>query len=142
MVELTIHLEARDSDLADGQIAGWIRSAIVQESARMKLERERVYAQELLILDTPTSDRENLLSGLAAAEDTESMAEDALFLEEVLMLLTPKQRVVIIETVIEDLPEHIVAVEFKTSQQAIHRLKRRALKKLRHNLSGSIDTYR
>lgn len=136
MVELAIHLETTNSNHMEAQVIAWFRTAIQQESARLERERKHLLIHELLILDAPsTPNGENMLSELVASENTEFMAEDELFLEGVLMVLTRKQRIVILETVIQEIPEKIVASEFRTTQQAVHRLKTRALKKLRAYLS-------
>lgn len=136
MIELAIRLEIADSERMEAQITAWFKTAIQQEGARLERKRNRLYVHELLVLNAPsTPNGEDMLSELAATEDTEFAAEDELFLEEVLMLLTLKQRIVILETVIEEMPEHVVAAELKTSQQAIHRLKTRALKRLKTYLS-------
>ncbi|MBC7106388.1 MAG: sigma-70 family RNA polymerase sigma factor, partial [Firmicutes bacterium] len=75
-----------------------------------------------------------LLDTLAAAQDFPAEVEDALFLRELLALLTPRQRQVIKATVLEERPEQEVAARLGMSQPAVHRAKYRALKRLRKHL--------
>ena len=136
MIELAIRFEVTDPGRTEAQLTAWFTNTIQREGARLEWERNHLYRHELLILDGPSTPHgQDMLSELAASDDTELVAEDEVFTEEVLMLLTLKQRMVILETVIQDVPEQIVADEFGTSQQAVHRLKVRALKKLRNYLS-------
>lgn len=136
MVKLAIHLERTDSDYTEAQITKWFTTAIRQESTRLEWERNRRNIHELSVLNAPSAlNEEDRMSELAANENTEVEAEDELFLEEVLALLTVRQRIVILKTVIRDVPEQVVAVELNTSQQAVHRVKARALKRLKHYLS-------
>jgi RNA polymerase sigma factor (sigma-70 family) len=110
----------------------WFVTGIRQEGARLARKREILRQRELLILNAPAEeDGEDMLYLLAAHSDTASEAEYHVFLETALSLLTPKQRTVIIATVIQGVPEHVLAEQLGITQQAVHRLKSRALKRLR-----------
>lgn len=113
----------------------WIATGIQREGYRLAKRRKRLYCHECLILNAPaTADGEELINRISATCDTAAEAEDDIFLEETLSLLTWKQRIVIFETVIEGIPENVVAREFGLSQQAIHFLKVRGLRKLKTHL--------
>lgn len=104
----------------------------------MSKRRKRLYNHELLILNVPTTaDDEEWLNCLATTSDTAAEAIGNTFVRETLSLLSRKQRIVVFETVIEDVPERVVANELGLSQQAIHRLKIRALRRLQVYLQSS-----
>lgn len=113
----------------------WLATGIQRESARLSKRRKRLYNYELLILNTPTTiDGEELVNCIATTSDTAAEALENTFVHEILSLLSRKQRIVVFETVIEDVPERVVADELGLSQQAIHRLKIRALRRLQLHL--------
>lgn len=126
------------ADSSDAQITAWLACVVRQESARLARKRSSVYAHELLILDDPLPEdggsRLHLLT--ASSSDTAAQAEAQLFLEQMLSVLTEKQRDVILATVIRGLSEQTVATDFHISQQSIGRLKARALKKLRRYMDA------
>ncbi|GEO25516.1 hypothetical protein AAC03nite_13010 [Alicyclobacillus acidoterrestris] len=75
-----------------------------------------------------------MLNCIATTSDTAAEAIGNTFVNDILSLLSRKQRIVVFETVIEDVPERVVADELGLSQQAVHRLKIRALKRLQLHL--------
>jgi len=68
---------------------------------------------------------------IAANNDTVAEVEDNLFLQEALSLLTPEQKKVILATVLEGVTEQKAAKKLGMSQQAVNRIKTRALNRLR-----------
>jgi len=64
-----------------------------------------------------------MLDTVAAANDTSAEAEDALFLEGSLAMLTPQQRRVIVAVVLEGVTELELASELGISQPAVHQMK-------------------
>lgn len=125
-------------DYRDAEIAAWLATGIQRESIRLSKRKKRLCNHELFILNTPTTvDGEELLSSIATTSDTAAEAVGNIFVNEILSLLSQKQRIVVFETVIEDVPERVVADELGLSQQAIHRLKIRALRRLQVHLQSS-----
>lgn len=90
---------------------------------------------ELLILDEfnqNTGDESaRIIDTIAANSDTAAEAENSLFLQEALSLLTPEQKKVVLATVLEGVTEQKTAKELGMSQQAVNRIKKRALNRLR-----------
>ncbi len=110
------------------------------ESIRLSRQRKRLDSRELLILNADSIRDEQgaqMMDQLAATNDTASEAEANMRIEELLHLLTEKQRIVICCVVFDGIPEHIVAAALRMSQQAVHRLKERALKRLREYMADS-----
>jgi RNA polymerase sigma-B factor len=91
---------------------------------------------ELLILDEPTDpdlpEQSSVLDLIAAAVDVAAAAEGSLLVQDALSLLTPLQRAVIETTVLEEETEGEAAVKLGISQQAVHKVKERALRRLRN----------
>ncbi|GFN22956.1 hypothetical protein TAMC210_12730 [Thermanaeromonas sp. C210] len=75
-----------------------------------------------------------MVDALASPADTLAEVEDTLFLEEALSVLTPQQQRVIIATVLNGATEYEVAKKLGISQPAVHRIKVRALNRLRKHL--------
>lgn len=118
----------------DAKILSWIVTGIRHEGVRLMKRKKRLQQQECLVLNAPvTEDGTELLNFMCSTCDTAREAESNLFIEEALSLLTRTQQRVILETIIEDIPEHIVASELGTSQQAVHMVKMRALRRLKTN---------
>lgn len=119
-------------DYRDAEMIAWLATGIQRESARLSKHRKRLHNHELLTLNAPTTvDGEELLNCIATTSDTAAEAIGNTFVNEILSLLSRKQRIVVFETVIEDVPERVVADELGLSQQSIHRLKIRALRRLK-----------
>ena len=109
------------------------------EALRLAKKHKRLQGHELLILnETLSQDSDNeapeMLETVAAVNNTAAEAEDALFLEESLALLTLQQRRVIAALVLDGATEHEVAAELGVSQTAVHQMKKRALNRLRRYL--------
>lgn len=89
----------------------------------------------MLILDEPEdpdlSEQPSLLDTIAAAVDVAAAAEDSLLVQDALSLLTPLQRSAIAATVLEGATEKETAAMLGISQQAVNRVKERALNRLR-----------
>ncbi len=85
---------------------------------------------ELLSQEAEDEERE-MVDTIASPSDTLAEVEDALFLEEALSLLTPQQQKVIIATILNGATEQEVAKELGISQPAVHRMKVRALNRLK-----------
>lgn len=83
--------------------------------------------------DEPTE----TIDTLASPYDLQEETEDMILLKEALFILTKRQQEVIISTIIEELTEHHTAVILGISQPAVHRIKERALDRLRKNYPES-----
>ena len=74
------------------------------------------------------------LETIAGPADTAAQAEELLFLAELLSLLTAEQQKIIKATILQAATETKVARRMGLSQPAVHRLKKRGLKRLRQYL--------
>ena len=72
-----------------------------------------------------------LLDTIAAAVDVSGEAEASVLIQDALLLLTSLQREVITATILEGATEGETAVRLGISQQAAHKVKERALSRLR-----------
>lgn len=84
-----------------------------------------------LISQDAEDEATEMLDIVAAGSDTLAEAEDAVFLQEVLSLLTEKQQKVITATVLKGATEKEVARKLRMSQPAVHQIKERALNSLK-----------
>ena len=94
----------------------------------MSKKHKRLRDHERLILnDLISKNAEDevteMLDTIAAANDTLTEAEDVVFIQEALSLLTPQQQKVIVATVLEECTEQKVAEQLGISQPVVHRLK-------------------
>lgn len=123
-------------DAEDARALVWILTGLRHEVSRLAKKHRRLKEYELLILDSPVdygvSDNEeiSMIDTLAMAADVLSEAEDSLFIQEVLSLLTPQQQKVITATILEGLTEREVASKLGLSRSAVHSLKKHALSRL------------
>ncbi len=72
-----------------------------------------------------------MLNAIAAANNVFLEVENAVFLQEALSLLTPRQQKVIAATVLEGRTENEAAQRLGMSQPAVHQMKERALNRLK-----------
>ncbi|HBT48190.1 MAG TPA: RNA polymerase subunit sigma-24 [Peptococcaceae bacterium] len=111
-------------------------TGLLHEAARLAKKQKRLKEHELLILNELLSqeaedEEREMVDTIASPSDTLAEVEDALFLEEALSLLTPQQQKVIIATILNGATEQEVAKELGISQPAVHRMKVRALNRLK-----------
>jgi RNA polymerase sigma factor (sigma-70 family) len=122
-------------DLEEARLLAWLLTGLRREAARLSKQYERRRKHELLILNQKiggTGDnRLEMLDTIAGIDDPLVEVEGRIFLEEILASLTLLQRAVIRETVLDEKTEQQVADELRISQPAVHRIKDRALKRLR-----------
>ncbi|OAT85109.1 RNA polymerase subunit sigma-24 [Desulfotomaculum copahuensis] len=112
----------------------WIETGIRREAARLAKKRRRLMEHECLILDASAdvSDGEMaMVDTIAAAVDVAGEAEGVVLVQDALSSLTPLQREVITATVLEGVTEKEAAVRLGISQQAVHKVKERALSRLK-----------
>ncbi|MDD4753836.1 MAG: sigma-70 family RNA polymerase sigma factor [Desulfitobacteriaceae bacterium] len=114
----------------------WFLTGLRHEAARLAKRHRRLREHELLILEDLLSQNNGnesarFINTIAANSDTVAEVEDNSFLQEALSLLTPDQKKVILVTVLEDATEQKAAKELGISQQAVNRIKKRALNRLR-----------
>jgi len=114
----------------------WLITGLRHEAIRLAKKHKRQQEHELLILNTQVNpDVENnaseKLDFIAAKNDTSSEVEEVIFLQDALSLLTPQQQKVITAIVLEGRTEQEVAEQLRIAQPVTHRLKKRALQRLR-----------
>lgn len=93
----------------------------------------------MLILDGPVKwnagkDELAMIDTIASGNDVVTVAEDTLYIREMLSALTFQQQRVITATVFMGATEREVALKLGMSQSAVHQLKERALNRLRKKL--------
>ena len=89
-----------------------------------------------MILDGPVpqsadSDELTMIDAIPAAVDVPGEAEGMVFIQKALSLLTPQEQRVVKAAILDGLTEREVAKELGVSQPVVHRIKERALNKLR-----------
>lgn len=86
-----------------------------------------------MILDGPVdvSEEVAMVDTIAAEVDVSSKAEESVLVQDALSSLTSLQKEVIVATVLEGATEKRTAMRLGMSQQAIHKVKERALNRLR-----------
>ena len=72
-----------------------------------------------------------MLDAIPALVDVPGEAENMVFIQEALLLLTLQEQRVVQATILDGFTERDVAKELGVSQPVVHRMKERALKKLR-----------
>ncbi|TEB07703.1 RNA polymerase sigma-B factor [Pelotomaculum schinkii] len=102
----------------------------------MTKKYRRLDEHELLLLNGPAtqdtdSDKLTMLDAIPALVDVPGEAEDMVFIQEALLLLTPQEQRVVQATILDGFTEREAAKELGISQPVVHRTKERALKKLR-----------
>ena len=114
----------------------WFLTGLRREAIRLSKMHKRLQKHELLILNKRMGNdaddgQAELLDAIASPSDTFAEVEDRLFLQETLAALTPLQREVIVETILNGNTEKEVSMDLGISQPAVHWIKVRALKRLR-----------
>jgi len=121
-------------DVEDARVLAWFETGLRREAARLARKYRRLKKHELLILDGPAnvSDKDVVMVGtIDATVDVSGEAEGSVLVQEALSLLTPEQKKVITATVLEGATEQKTAKELGMSQQAVNRIKKRALDRLK-----------
>ncbi|BAF60074.1 DNA-directed RNA polymerase specialized sigma subunit, sigma24 homolog [Pelotomaculum thermopropionicum SI] len=114
----------------------WFLTGLRHEAIRLAKKHKRLREHELLILNNLLSqeaedEMTEMLDTVAGTDDILAEVEDSVFLQEALTMLTPQQQKVITATVLEGRTEREVAEQLGISQSVVHRLKERALNRLR-----------
>lgn len=128
---------AEPIDIEEARIISWLITGLRHEAMRLIKKHRRLREKELLILNEPVRKRvEDTLIGekmetLVANSDTLAEAEERIFLMEALSILTPLQKKVIIGTILAGSPEREIAQKIGITHQAVNKLKKRGLNRLR-----------
>lgn len=114
----------------------WFLTGLRHETIRLAKKHKRLREHELLILNNLLSQEAEdkmteMLDAVAGTDNILAEVEDSVFLQEALTMLTPQQQKVITATVLEGRTEREVAEQLGISQPVVHRLKERALNRLR-----------
>ena len=124
-------------DPKEARAIAWFLTGLRREAIRLVKKYRQLDERELLILNGPVdqnadSDELSLIDTIFAAEDVPISAEDAVFIQEALSLLTPLEQMVVKATILDGFTERETARELGVSQPVVHRIKNRALNKLHH----------
>ncbi|WP_347490010.1 sigma-70 family RNA polymerase sigma factor [Desulfoscipio sp. XC116] len=124
-------------DPKEARAIAWFLTGLRREAIRLAKKYRQLDERELLILDGPAeqnadSDALSLIDTIFTAEDVSNSAEDAVFIQKALSLLTPQEQMVIKATILDGFTERETARELEVSQPVVHRIKNRALNKLHH----------
>lgn len=122
--------------MEEARIAAWFLTGLRHEAGRLAKKRQRLREHELLILNKrldegATDEIGEVVDTIAATTDTLNEVENEIFIQQTLSLLTPQQQKVIMATVLEGATEQEVADKIGVSKQAVNRIKKRALDRLR-----------
>ncbi len=118
-------------------MVAWFVAGLRREAIRLTRKHRRMKEHELLILneqlkgDTGGEALATMLNTVNPPADLLTQVENRLVLQEALTLLTPLQQKVVAATVLEGVTEQELAGEIGVTQQAVSRIKERALDKLR-----------
>jgi RNA polymerase sigma-B factor len=126
----------RAVDPEEARALAWFITGLRREAIRLAKKYRQLDERELLILDEPMVDQDlpeklSMLDTIAAAVDVADEVEGSMLVRDVLSLLTPLQRAVITATVLEGATEGETARRLGISQHAVHKMKERALRRLR-----------
>lgn len=127
----------KEDDLEEAQIISWFITGLRHEAIRLAKKHKKLRQKELLILneqirnDYEDDNFGDMSDSLLAKSNTPAEAEAQIFLQEAFLLLTPLQKKIIVEIVLEGATEMEVAQRIGISHQAVSRLKERGLKRLR-----------
>lgn len=127
----------KEHDQEEAQIISWFITGLRHEAIRLAKKNKELRQQELLILNEQVrnnyeeDDFGDMSDSLIAKSDTPVEAETRIFLQEAFSLLTPLQKQIIVETVLEGATEMEIAQRNGITHQAVSRIKERGLKRLR-----------
>ena len=127
-------------DPEDARIAAWFLTGLRHETIRLAKKKKNLRQRELLILNETVTNYagrqiSEMIDTISDEVDTLSKAEESVFIQDTLSVLTKHQKAVIKATILEDATEEQVAKELGVSQPAINMMKKRALDKLKKHLS-------
>jgi DNA-directed RNA polymerase specialized sigma subunit len=120
---------ADDDDQQEAHFIIWLEKSLKYAALRLAIKHRKSREKELLILNSPINDdsEEDIIDRVEDKNvDVVGTVCSNIFVEELLSALTEKQRAVIEYTE--------TAVKLGISQQAVNRLKSRALKKIKRVL--------
>ena len=126
-----------DPDVEEAQIVSWFLKGLHNEAMRLSKKRREIYQKELLILNKTNrniyDDKKfvDLADLLIATNNTQAEAESRIMFQEAFVQLTELQKRVIIETVLDGATEKEIAKRIGITHQAVSRLKKRGIKKLK-----------
>jgi len=129
----------RAVDPEEARALAWFITGLRREAIRLAKKYRQLDERELLILDEPMVDQDlseklSMLDTIAAAVDVSDEVEGSVLVRDVLSLLTQQQRAVITATILEGTTEGETAMKLGISQQAVNKVKERALGRLRKRL--------
>lgn len=136
----------QSNELKEKKIFSWFLTGLKNEYIRLGKRHQLRQKQELLILNEFIfNDSEDhvteRLNHIAALNNTSRDVEDSLLVEYALSLLTPKQQKILVETIMNERTEKEIAQKLGVSQVAVHRMKERALKKVRKHFIKDKHTF-
>jgi len=128
---------ADDDDQQEAHFIIWLEKSLKYAALRLAIKHRKSREKELLILNSPINDdsEEDIIDRVEDKNvDVVGTVCSNIFVEELLSALTEKQRAVIEYKVLQGYTETETAVKLGISQQAVNRLKSRALKKIKRIL--------
>lgn len=132
----TPYSEIHPTNIEETQIISWFIIGLRHEAIRLAKKYKRLQEHELLILNDRLNqyakeDFTELIVHVAASDNVQAEIEDNMFLQEILQLLTIQQQKVVKATILEGKTEEETAKELGISQPSVHRMKNRALKRIK-----------
>ena len=127
--------EYSNYDNEEARIASWYITGIKRKAWSIAKKQQNLKRREMLILNKAIYDMEGnsveMIDIVADCYNMESKIEDKINIEQVLSKLTSKQQQVIKMIFFQELTEKGAAEKLGVSQPAAHKIKNRALKKMK-----------
>lgn len=137
-------VRTRTPNLEEAKIITWFEVGLRHEAIRLSKKRRRLIKYELLILNQPlrSNNEDDGIEMLDTLQDETYYkftgthnpfceVENNMYLQQILSVLTAQQNRIIRATVLEGRTEIETARRLGISQPAVHRMKSRALNRLR-----------
>lgn len=126
------------NDIEEARIITWFSKGLRNEFIRLSKKQRQLQFSELLLLNNqissdPCDEETEYIDTIADGCNTFTQVTEKLTLQDALSQLTQKQRSVVFETILEEKTLEKVANQLGISKQAVSKIRKRALRKLREH---------
>ncbi|QSQ07812.1 Bacteriocin UviA [Koleobacter methoxysyntrophicus] len=134
--------EIYEQDLEEARIVAWYVVGIKHEVIRILKKQQDLRRNEMLILNKPLDDSEyesiEMIDTIAGSSNITKI-EEKIDIDQILSHLTLKQQKVIKMIFFLELTEKEAAEKLGISQPAVHKIKNRALKKIKEHMKNYMN---
>jgi RNA polymerase sigma-B factor len=134
--------EIYEQDLEEARIVAWYVVGIKHEVIRILKKQQDLRRNEMLILNKPLDNSEcesiEMIDTIAGSSNITKI-EEKIDIDQILSHLTLKQQKVIKMIFFLELTEKEVAEKLGISQPAVHKIKNRALKKIKEHMKNYMN---